>query len=247
MTVVKFHLSGDTACFRKPDVNTYVYFTYGQIHKVALLGMFGAILGYSGYTECTAKIKNTRQMQLPEFYERLKILETAVVPCTSNGVFSKKIQRFNNSVGYASKENGGNLIVSEQWLEHPAWDIYVRIDGKEGEAVRNALVNHTCVFAPYLGKNDHMASISDVEVMEEKKIDNLEQIHSLFPKRLGRLDMELLEDEPFSYYKYEETLPVGLEPIDFRYSMENLIYTNIPIVDFTGVAYQIGEKNIVFF
>ena len=49
MEVCKVTLKGRTAFFKKPDVNSYYYFTYDQIHKVVLLGIFGAILGYSGY------------------------------------------------------------------------------------------------------------------------------------------------------------------------------------------------------
>lgn len=49
MQALKFTLSGKTAFFRRPEVNTYYYFTFGNIHKVALLGIFGAILGYQGY------------------------------------------------------------------------------------------------------------------------------------------------------------------------------------------------------
>ena len=49
MRAVKFKLKGRNAFFKKPEVNTYCYFTYGQIHKMALLGIFGAILGYDGY------------------------------------------------------------------------------------------------------------------------------------------------------------------------------------------------------
>lgn len=49
MEVCKVTLKGRTAFFKKPDVNSYYYFTYYQIHKVFLLGIFGAILGYSGY------------------------------------------------------------------------------------------------------------------------------------------------------------------------------------------------------
>ena len=37
MKVLKFKLSGETAFFKKPDVNTFIYFTYGCIHKVAYL------------------------------------------------------------------------------------------------------------------------------------------------------------------------------------------------------------------
>ena len=39
MKALKFTLSGETAFFKKPDVNTYLYFTYGNIHKIALLGL----------------------------------------------------------------------------------------------------------------------------------------------------------------------------------------------------------------
>ena len=51
MEILRFTLSGRHAFFKKPEVNSYCYFTYGNIHKVALLGIFGAILGYGGYTQ----------------------------------------------------------------------------------------------------------------------------------------------------------------------------------------------------
>ena len=44
MKALKFILSGKTAFFKVPMVNSVCYFTYGNIHKPALLGMFGAIL-----------------------------------------------------------------------------------------------------------------------------------------------------------------------------------------------------------
>ena len=43
MRALKFTLSGKNAFFKKPEVNAYFYFTYGQIHRVALLGILGAI------------------------------------------------------------------------------------------------------------------------------------------------------------------------------------------------------------
>ena len=51
MEILKFKLSGKSAFFKKPEVNTYCYFTYGNIHKIALLGILGAILGYKGYSQ----------------------------------------------------------------------------------------------------------------------------------------------------------------------------------------------------
>ena len=126
MQALKFTLSGKTAFFKRPEVNTYYYFTFGNIHKVALLGMFGAILGYQGYN-------NTKE--LPEFYRKLKDVKVSIIPQNKKGYFSKKIQYFNNSVGYASKEQGGNLIVKEQWLEYPKWDIIVLLDNEEAKKI----------------------------------------------------------------------------------------------------------------
>lgn len=97
MKALKFTLSGNTAFFKVPSVNSNCYFTYGNIHKPALLGIFGAILGYSGYMN-QANI-------YPEYYDKLKDLQISIIPNRRN--FKKKIQVFNNSVGYASKQEGG--------------------------------------------------------------------------------------------------------------------------------------------
>ena len=67
----------------------------------------------------------------PEFYNRLKDIKILIEPLCKKGVISKKVQVFNNSVGYASQELGGNLIVKEQWLENPSWNIYVLLDTEE--------------------------------------------------------------------------------------------------------------------
>jgi len=42
---IKFNLYGKTGFFKKPDVNQEIYFTYNNIHKVALLGILGSIIG----------------------------------------------------------------------------------------------------------------------------------------------------------------------------------------------------------
>ena len=124
MKALKFTLSGNSAFFKDNVINT-VYLTYGNIHRVALLGMFGAILGYGGYSKQNdmLKKKNKKMSDYPEFYEKLKDIKISIVSNGKNGYFNKKLQTFNNSVGYASKEEGGNLIVKQFWLENPSWDI----------------------------------------------------------------------------------------------------------------------------
>ena len=85
MEILKFTLSGKNACFRKPERNAYGYFTYGNIHKIALLGLFGAILGYGGYSQNRDFMKKGRKslglvQSYPEFYERLKEVKVSILP-----------------------------------------------------------------------------------------------------------------------------------------------------------------------
>jgi len=60
MKILKFTLSGKSAFFKKPDVNSNLYFTYGNVHKIALTGIFGAILGYGGYNSMNIKRRISR-------------------------------------------------------------------------------------------------------------------------------------------------------------------------------------------
>lgn len=164
MKVFKFNLSGKFAHFKKPDVNQDVYFTYSHIHKVVFLRIFGAIMGLRGYHK---DIKD-----YPEFYKKLKNLKVSIIP--KKLYFNKKIQTFNNSVSYASEEQCGNLIVKEQWLENPSWDIVVMDDdSEEYNELKRRIKNQEFVYNPYLGKNEHFAKFSDFEEIELKKQPNL--------------------------------------------------------------------------
>lgn len=231
---LKFTLSGQTAFFKRPEVNAYYYFTFGNIHKVALLGIFGAILGYQGYN-------TTKDSGLPEFYKKLKDLKISIIPKNQNGYFSKKIQYFNNSVGYASNELGGNLIVKEQWLENPVWDIVVLLDCDEANKLADALLNNRCVYIPYLGKNDHPANITHVEIIDLKqKRINEEKVICLFPK-----DLFEESDEQDDFYNYQEILPIGLENDTGMYRYEIFIHTNRFMDGKT--AYNFDQQNIIFY
>lgn len=246
MNVVKFTLGGKFAFFKKPDVNSYYYFTYGNIHKIALLGIFGAILGYSGYSKMSFDKKyNDKKRDFPEFYDKLRHLELSVVPHDVS--ISKKVQVFNNSVGYASKEQGGNLIVKEQWLENPRWDIYLALKCEESEKIYNSLQNKEYVYLPYLGKNDHLADISDVcLITDAKKIDDAVNIDSLFIKN------GIVFSEKFNkgqkVYKYEEFLPYSFERTTNKYEFENFIYTNALLkTNAETTIYRIDGKNIILY
>lgn len=263
MKILKFTLSGKTAFFKKPDVNTYLYFTYGNIHKVALLGIFGATLGYGGYNQMKkvatkkASKKDLQYIAFPEFYKRLKDIKISIHPNNEKGFIPKKVQTFNNSVGYASKEQGGNLIVKEQWLENPSWDIYVLIDNEESEKIAEYLLNHKTIYEPYLGKNDHYANITNVEVIEDIEIlegTKIRKIHSLFPKEAFEINLEDEEEDDESdeiyedIFKYEEKLPIALDKDTNMYILEDFAYTNMMVSGKKEIiAYKLGKRNIVFY
>ncbi|ELC8442570.1 type I-B CRISPR-associated protein Cas5 [Clostridium perfringens] len=261
MKALKFTLEGKTGFFKRPDVNSNLYFTYGHIHKVALLGIFGAILGYGGYNQKNSKYKgektNEKESKFPEFYEKLRDLKVALVPNNKNGVIGKKLYIFNNSVGYASQEQGGNLIVKEQWLENPSWEVYVLLDGDEANKISEAILNKNYVYLPYLGKNDHIADILNCEICECEEYIEVNYIDSFFIKDSYKLsnksnkgefddfDDDLEEEE--TPYKYEEVLPVALNEETSMYKTESLVYTNSYLEkQKDSLVYKVKDKTIQF-
>ncbi len=227
MDILRFTLSGRQAFFKKPDVNAYCYFTYGQIHKVALTGLFGAVLGYGGYSAMAMKDKKNKG-DYPEFYERLKDIRISILPVCRKGSFDKKIVEFNNSVGYASQEQGGNLIVKQQWLEEPKWQIYLAVDSEESQRIADALLNKRCVYLPYLGSNDHPADISDVCMISGQQEHHPAYISSMFIKQYVEMDMQ---DEDDEWFKYEEMLPIGLDKELNMYVYEKMAFSDMKVLN----------------
>jgi len=231
MQAISFRLSGKTACFRKPDVNQYAYFTYNNIHKPALLGLLGAVIGLGGHTQLYNENRGKKPNQLeynqgyPEFYEKLQHLKVSIVPLAPHGYFSKKIQVFNNSVGYASFEAGGNLIVREQWLENPAWQILILDNGSDMYAkIAEYLLHEKSVFIPYLGKNDHPAHIREVKTVAlENGIENI-KISSLFDEQ----DLHISEIAPRGElsFCFKEISPIKLQKQYHFYEYKPLLFTN---------------------
>ncbi|MDD3343216.1 MAG: type I-B CRISPR-associated protein Cas5b [Sulfurospirillaceae bacterium] len=231
MKAVSFILSGKTACFRKPDVNVFAYFTYNNIHKPALLGLLGAIIGLGGHNQLCDKNRGLKKGSLsyddgfPEFYEKLKELKVAITPLAPHGYFSKKIQIFNNSVGYASFEQGGNLVVREQWLEEPSWQIMILDDESEAfQKISEYLLGGKSVFIPYLGKNDHPAKIDEVKIVELLSFIHEQKVSSLFEEN----KLQIVKFPPrgeLSYY-FKEISPIHLNEQHHFYEYTSLVFTN---------------------
>jgi CRISPR-associated protein Cas5, Hmari subtype len=196
MKVLKFNLSGDFAFFKNEVMND-IYDTYPHIHKPALLGLFGAILGYDGYAQ-TQKVFGKTDNSYPEYYQKLKDLKVAIVPKKQS--FTKILETFTNTTAMfnrvtvmdkkekdetedenndevkkvkdkkSDKKSGATLIVKQFWLEKPSWDIYLMVDNEESKKIEDSILNFKTVYSLYLGANNHFANISDIGILEGKEI-----------------------------------------------------------------------------
>jgi CRISPR-associated protein Cas5h len=257
MKALSFEISGKTAIFKKPDVNSYAYFTYNNIHKPALLGILGAIIGLDGYTKLYDSNRGLKEGKLgyndgfPDYYEKLKELKVSIIPMTdkepNTGYFSKKIQTFNNSVGYASQELGGNLIVREQWLENPKWQIMIlENDTDEYKKIKEYLVNKKAVYIPYLGKNEHFANIDfvkEIELDEKLFLDEGIYIDSLFIKSGEINGYERERELPFIF---QEVSPISLQKDFHFYEYVTLCFTNCELDEEPKNCFSFENKNYVF-
>lgn len=254
MEAISFEISGKTAIFKKPDVNSYSYFTYNNIHKPALLGILGAIIGLDGYTKLYDSNRKAKEEKIgyndgfPDYYEKLKDLKVSIVPLAKNGYFSKKIQTFNNSVGYASFEQGGNLIVREQWLENPKWQIIIlENETEEYKKIKEYLLNKKAVYIPYLGKNDHFANIDFVKEINLEISKDFKKIDSIFIE--DHFEIEDSAGRRILPFIFRETSPVSLQKDFHFYEYENMIFTNQNLnlkKEFKDI-YFFEEKNYFFF
>lgn len=247
LETIKFELSSRMAIIKKPDSNE-TYYTYTFPHKIMIYGILGAIIGLNGYNYYSLKkcLKEDVE-ELPEFYSKLCNLKIAIVPYIDNKNFKKKIQSFNNSVGYASQEQGNNLIVKEQCLENPKWDIYIMDNNSdEYNKIKEYLLNRKCEYIPYIGKNDHFANIKNVEVFNIESISNSEKIDSIFDKDILAYyidDFDEMFTAGFTGKKDEKYEYIEVNPTKLN---EKIGYTNFKQFIFTNKSLKIKENSDLF-
>lgn len=236
--LLSFDLRADFACFKKPDVNDGIILTFNCLHKPALLGILGAIVGLKGYA---------KKGEFPEYYEVFKDLPIGIEPLEGyhdKGNFSKTIVKYTNTVGYANAD--GTLIVTEQTLVKPAYRCYVMLDDSiEHQAtLRQRILNCESVYLPYLGKNEFSAwwekeSVKEYSFSEITQIDSSYEVSSLFIKQFSVSENREQEDrEDFNFldmsipkevFVFFERLPKKFDEKLYQYELEKFSYTNVNI------------------
>ncbi len=219
--LVSIDLSADFAFFRKPDINDGISLSYNMLHKPALLGVLGAILGLGGYQ---------KKGEWPEYHTRLKHIPTGVEPLGSDcGNFSKTVITYNNSVGYANKD--GNWILKESTLVNPTYRCYFLLN--EGNSDEKKLLEYLekgwAEFIPYLGKNEHTAWWENFQEYAEFEVKTVFRknapvnVDEEVEFDLFAMDYEEMEEPPFYYF---ERLPVGFDERLYQYELGEFVYTD---------------------
>ena len=233
--VISFIIKAEKGFLKKPDINDGIYLTYNMLHKPAILGILGAIIGLEGYKENGV---------LPDYYKELKSIPIGIQPVNAEkGNFQKTKITYNNTTGMASNEAGGNLIITEQTLIEPSYKIYLLLDlEKENEKkLYYNIKEQKAEYLPYLGKNDYSLwwDKAEVEVYEWelfKKNSNFrvstvfkkdEAIVNYIARAMGRRALAGQKND----FNYFERLPLSFNENLFQYNYADFAYTNTMLED----------------
>lgn len=262
--LVSIDLYADFGCMKKPDTNDPVYLTFNMLHKPALLGILGAIVGLEGFSAPPPMSKKSKgenlfsdQGQRPivaPYYEALKYLKIGIRPLRhENGIFSKAILTYNNGVGYANIQSKvpGNLLITEQMLIDPAYRCFILFE-KDDEVHRNLfenLKNNDAEYLPYMGKNEFSIWWENWREYDFQKFEPERrsfEIQSVFIKEepvkggKARPPYKVASIPNFMYF---ENLPVGYDEVLMQYEYAAFAYTNCQLTQEYPVAqlYQLTD------
>ena len=233
MKLISFDLKADFAFFRKPDTNATINLSYNFIHRPAVLGILGAIVGLKGYME---------KGQMPQYYDVLKDIRIGIEPLNHDkGNYTKTNIKYSNTIGYANK--GTNFLTEELTLINPEYRIYLLLDENEiyQKQLAENLKNGCAEFIPYLGKNEFTAWWSSDSYKEylsavEKAPNGSVKILTIFKKETvlknnveapfpDLLNFEQTES-PFIYF---ERLPRDFDLTLMQYDLGEFAFSNYQI------------------
>lgn len=251
--IISFDLKSHFGFLKKPDINDGIYLSYNMLHKPALLGILGAICGLKGYSIEGAM----NPEEIPEYRQKLGDVKVAIQPINShNGNFNKDIIKYTNTVGYASAELGGVLIVDEQTLIRPSYRVYLLLEREHSlqSLMYNRLKNYEAEYIPYLGKNDHQIwweHFQEWKIIESNfKPHGFFKIDSMFIKpsdeKLEKVDKSFSLTDEVGSFMYFERLPKGWHPELPHYELTEFLFTDYPISpnnEIQGLAKVQNEQN----
>jgi len=252
MKLISFDIESDFGFFRKPESNNTLNVSYNIIHRPAVLGILGAIIGLEGYKE---------KGEFPEYYKRLNHLKIGITPLDhEQGNYLKTPIKYSNTVGYANR--GATFLTEELTLIAPKYRIFIllALDNDDEVLLYNNLKNKKSEFIPYFGKNEFTAwwnNFMDYEFSEVNSEDHLSgKLETLFIRnQIIKNNVEKNEDLSFfdiiesddfkeTPFIYFERLPVDFDMNLIQYQMEEVVYTNYTIKNLENLPNLFYLKNL---
>lgn len=236
MKLISFDIESNFGFFRKPESNNTLNVSYNMIHRPAILGILGAIIGLEGYKE---------KGKFPEYYKRLNHLKIGITPLNhEQGNYLKTPIKYLNTVGYANK--GATFLTEELTLIAPKYRVYLllNLNSDDDTSLYNSLKSKKTEFIPYFGKNEftawwdnfieyefslvnserHLSGKLETLFIRNQIIrDSVEEDNSSF---LDMMDADDFDEVPFMYF---ERLPVDFDMDLIQYQMEEMVFTNYKI------------------
>lgn len=232
--LISVDFRADFGFFRKPDANNTINLSYNILHKPALLGILGAIIGLDGYKE---------KGKMPGYYNALKDVKIGVEPIgQQKGIFNKIVIKYTDSTGFNNIDKDNQpctrVIEGEATLIKPAYRVYLLLNLEN--AYQNKLHEYLqagkAEYLPYFGKNEYSAwweveSFKDY-ILEETKVENKSKtIKTLFLKKhvINDVKDDLLVDlfnfekEEVPYF-YFERLPMGFNEELMQYEIGDYVF-----------------------
>jgi len=184
------------------------------------------------------------ELQYPDFFRKLKHIKIGIRPPEKNFPFNKIMNKYNsrNSYYYTDKD-ADTANISEQLLIKPTYRIYLYDeDNKILDEVVRRIQNNNPIFMPYLGKNEFIVSIENLEKLTDVKplTKTPEQIHSVFLKSENNKNKPNIktnkkkipgEDGPVTVsglplgYKFVEQYPISYSD-EMQYDLHMVEYTS---------------------
>lgn len=234
MKLISFDLKADFAFFRKPETNATINLSYNIIHRPAVLGVLGAIIGLEGYKE---------KGKLPQYYEVLKDVRIGVEPLNHDkGNYAKTNIKYSNTVGYANK--GTTFLTEELTLVNPEYRIFLLLNEEieyQKQLAEN-LKKGNAEYIPYFGKNEFTAwwdsdsykeyhtSVKEIQKNESVKIQSVFQKKIVLNKNLEVTIPDLLNFDPVMVpFIYFERLPRDFDLELMQYELVEMAYSNYQI------------------
>lgn len=223
-----------------------------MLHKPALLGILGAVIGLQGYQ---------KNGVFPQYYKKLEHLPIGIKPLDDDkGNFTKDMVTYNNGTGFASSEAGGNLMITEQFLIKPAYRCYLllNLENEEDKALYENLGSYKAEYIPYMGKNDFSAWWENFnDKYESNKLFDFQtdyKISSIFRKTeavsgyIAKSMSIFTSHEPT--WLYFEKLPTNFDKQLYQYIYDDFVYSNATFkkemdMSANGVFYKIDSSSII--